>query len=354
MTLAERLRAVEGLDEAAMRAARERQDRLTKPPGSLGRLEGVAVALAGIQGRARPAIRRPAVVVAAADHGVTAEDVSAYPAAVTGQMVANFLAGGAAINRIAASVGARLSLVDAGVAGGAPEGEGLLRVGRGHATGNIRREPAMAPQEAERLLEAGAGLAERLVRDDGVDLLALGEMGIGNTTCAAALASALLEKDAADVTGPGTGVASDRLASKVAVVRVAVARARGAAGDHLAEPVTALAQLGGFEIALLAGCCLGAARARCPVILDGFPTSAAGLLARALAPAAGAYLLAGHRSAEPGHGAVLAGLGLAPLLDLEMRLGEASGAALAVPVVRAAADTLAGMATFDEARVAEA
>ncbi|HWQ15223.1 MAG TPA: nicotinate-nucleotide--dimethylbenzimidazole phosphoribosyltransferase [Roseiflexaceae bacterium] len=333
-------------DAAAERQARARLDRLTKPPGSLGVLEDLAARLAAITGQVCPPLDHPAVLVAAADHGVVAEGVSPYPQAVTGQMVRNFLRGGAAINALAGAAGAQVIVVDAGVAADLPALPELRRAAVMRGSGNLRREPAMSRAVAEQMLLAGARIVAEEA-DAGLDLLALGEMGIGNSTAAACLTSALTGAAPELTTGRGAGVDDAGLARKRAVVADALARA---CVSH-ADPLGALAELGGLEIALLAGAALAAASRRIPVVLDGYIATSAALAAAALAPRLPAYLIAGHRSAEPGHRLALEHLGLRPLLALDMRLGEGSGAALAIPIVRAASRVMREMATFEDAGV---
>ncbi|WP_456414662.1 nicotinate-nucleotide--dimethylbenzimidazole phosphoribosyltransferase [Oceanithermus profundus] len=342
------------VDREFLDRARARQDRLTKPPGSLGRLEEAGVRLAAIQRTERPRLGPGAVVVAAADHGVTAEGVSAYPAEVTPQMVLNFLAGGAAINQIAHAAGAEVYVLDVGVNGPEfPAHERLIPARVRPGTGNLVREPAMSPAEAMAALQAGENAARRAV-SEGATLLAAGDMGIGNTTAAAALTAALLGLPASEVTGRGTGVDDAAYARKLAVVERAIARAAAELGDLAkADPLDVAAQLGGLEIVAAAGVFLAAAAAGLPVVTDGFPVTAGALLAARLEPNLKDYLFAGHRSVEPGHARQLEALGLEPLLDLELRLGEGTGAVLAFPVLRAAAAVLACMATFDEAGVSE-
>jgi nicotinate-nucleotide--dimethylbenzimidazole phosphoribosyltransferase len=330
------------LDSAAMAAAQEHLDRLTKPPGSLGRLEAVVVQLAGITGSAAPRIDRPAVVVFAGDHGVTAQGVSAYPGSVTAQMVANFEAGGAAINVLARAAGARLVVVDVGVAGPGSATSSRIRAG----TRDMTVEPAMTRDEVLAAIAAGRDVVRGLVAD-GCDAVALGEMGIGNTTAASALVAALAGVPPGQVTGRGTGLDDDAVRHKVAVIEAAIARHEPSAND----PVGTLAAVGGLEIAALVGAMLAAAEAHIPVVLDGFITGAAALVAAAIAPTLGPRLIASHRSAEPGHRVVLERLRLEPLLDLDLRLGEGSGAALALPLLRASTLLLAEMATFESARV---
>ncbi|HZO98037.1 MAG TPA: nicotinate-nucleotide--dimethylbenzimidazole phosphoribosyltransferase [Gaiellaceae bacterium] len=327
-------------------AAQEAFDRKTKPRGSLGALEAVAVRVAALQGVAVPPRPECAIVVAAADHGVAAEGVSAYPQVVTAQMVANIARGGAAVSVLAREAGARLVVVDAGVARPCREpGVRALRFGAG--TASIAEGPAMPRPVAEAALEAGRGLARELAAD-GIGLVAAGEMGIANTTAASALCARLLPAPPAAVCGRGTGLDDEGLARKVAVIE------RALAANPAGDAVGALAALGGFELALLAGLVLGCHDERVPVLLDGFVTGAAALAAARIEPAAVAAMLASHRSPEPGHALVLGALGLEPLLDLGLRLGEGSGAALALPLVRSALALLNEMASFGEAGVTDA
>jgi nicotinate-nucleotide--dimethylbenzimidazole phosphoribosyltransferase len=310
-----------------------RLDAKTKPRGSLGRLEELAVRVASIVGEERPGRLKAAVVVAAADHGVAVEGVSAYPQEVTRQMVANFERGGAAVSVLARLAGARVVVVDLGV---------------GNPTGNIAVGPALRREETEALIERGRADAVSL-HDDGVRIVVPGEMGIGNSTVAAALAACLTGADPAEVCGPGTGLAADGVAHKVDVVRRALA-----ANPGPFDAVGALAALGGRELAYLAGLVLGARAARMVVLLDGFISSTAALAATRIEPEAEASLVAAHRSPEPGHTHVLAALGLEPLLELDLRLGEGSGGALALPLLAAALAILDEMATFEDAGVTDA
>ena len=338
---------IEPLDAEAMAAARDELDRKTKPRGSLGRLEALACRIAAMRGTAQPGRLNPAIVVAAADHGVAAEGVSAYPQEVTSQMLATIAGGGAAVSVLAREAAAPLKVVDVGVCT-ASRHHGVIdrRVHAG--TANFVRGPAMTPAQAERAVTTGIGLAAELA-GEGIGLVALGEMGIANTTAAAALAAALLEVAPAAVCGRGTGVDDAGLERKIAVVERALAVNRVAPDDALG----AVARLGGLEIAALAGIVLGCAARRMPVLLDGFITGAAALAAVRLAEPCGDALIAAHRSPEPGHALILAALGLEPLLDLDLRLGEGSGAALALPLVGAALAILADMATFDAAGVTD-
>lgn len=336
--------AIRPADEAAAKAAAAELDAKVKPLGSLGRLEEIAVRVAGIRETATPGIPTPAIVVCAGDHGVTAEGISAYPPEVTGLMLASFASGGAAVCVLSRRVGARLVVADLGVvAPPLPEpgsAEVLdLRVRSG--TANSAVEPAMTVGEAWSAVRRGIDLAHRLA-DDGIDLIALGEMGIGNTTTASALTAALTGAPAAEVCGPGTGLDAEGVAHKVRVVERILTRHEAAR-----EPIEVLAAMGGLEVAALAGVVLGCAQRRVPVLVDGFITGSAALVAARLAPECIDAMMAGQRSTEPGHTVQLESLGLVPVLDLGMRLGEGSGAAVAIGVVQAALDVLAEMATFD-------
>ncbi|MGB3682894.1 MAG: nicotinate-nucleotide--dimethylbenzimidazole phosphoribosyltransferase [Rubrobacteraceae bacterium] len=348
MTLEEKISRIPDLDREAMEAAEIRQSHLTKPAGALGRLEELSVRLAGITGEARPRFTDRALVVAAASHGVAEEGVSAYPASVTAQMVQNILAGGAAINALADAAGARLVVVDAGVDPEPEQHPELREVRLAPGTRSFYTEPAMSKEHARSMVEAGIELVEELA-DGGTALLGLGDMGIGNTTAAAAVVAAITGAPVEEATGRGTMIGDEVLGQKRAVISGALERHR----PEPTDPLETLSAVGGYEIGFLAGCCLGAATRRVPVVLDGYPVVSAALLADRLAPAARNFMVAGHRSAEPGQGLALRHLGLEPLLDLGMRLGEGSGAALAMPVVAAAARTLDEMATFGEARVDE-
>jgi nicotinate-nucleotide--dimethylbenzimidazole phosphoribosyltransferase len=332
--ITETLARIGPADTAAAVAAQAELDAKTKPRASLGRLEDLARRIAAIRGTPTPGRLGATVVVAAADHGVATEGVSAYPQEVTRQMLANFESGGAAVCVLARESGASLRVVDAGV---------------GHPTANIAVGPAMSRADAEEHVGRGIELAGELARD-GAGIVALGEMGIANTTSAAALCAGLLPADPAAVCGPGTGLDSVGIARKVNVVRRALAANDVDRGD----PLGVLAALGGFEIALLCGVAIGAAAERLVVLLDGFITGAAALAAAGLAPGAVDFMVAAHVSPEPGHRLVLDQLGLDPLLDLGLRLGEGSGAALALPLVHASLAVLEDMATFASAGVTDA
>ena len=326
--------------------AQRHLDSLTKPPGSLGRLEELARRLVEIRGGAAPAVARPVIFTFAGDHGVVEEGVSAYPQVVTAQMVENFLRGGAGVNVLARQAGAQVVVADLGVATFLPARAGLLSRRIADGTGNIARGPAMTREQALAAIEVGAELAEAAVAD-GADLLGLGEMGIGNTTPASAVTAAITGAPVEEVTGRGTGIDDATWRRKVEVVR----RALGINRPDRADGIAVLAGVAGFEIGGLAGVVLAGAAHRVPVVLDGFVATAAGLIAVAIAPPARHFLFASHRSVEPGHAAALNCLGLEPYLDLRMRLGEGTGAALFVHLARAAARLYTEMATFKSAGV---
>jgi nicotinate-nucleotide--dimethylbenzimidazole phosphoribosyltransferase len=335
------------LDAGAMAAAAARWDTLTKPRGSLGRLETLARQVAGIVGQVRPRLSERLVFVLAGDHGVTAEGVSAYPSDVTAQMVYNFVHGGAAINVLARHVGARVIVVDMGVNADLPALPGLVSRKIRQGTRNFAQQSAMTPDEALACVEGGLALVEAEVKK-GYTWVVTGDMGIGNSTASSAIIATMTGTPVERVTGRGTGVTGAALARKAAVIKEALDRHQPQGQDAL----DVLTKVGGFEIGGLAGIILGAAARRCPVVLDGLIATAAALLAVGLAPAAREYLIAGHRSIEPGHTVALQALGLEPVLDLELRLGEGTGAVLALPVLEAACRLLDEMATFEEAGVA--
>lgn len=334
------------LDPAALAAALARQGQLTKPPGSLGRLEELAVAMAAMQGNERPRIERPSIVLFAGDHGVVAEGVSAFPQVVTQQMLLNFAAGGAAIAVLAREQNARLELVDVGSL--APEPlAGVVWDKAGQGSANFTQTAAMDAAQFEHALGAGRRAVER-AQAAGADLFIAGEMGIGNTTAAAALSCALLNLSGSELAGPGTGIDSTGVARKAEVIDRALALHRAAA----AEPIEALRCLSGFELAAMAGAFIACAQAGLPVLVDGFIATASALAAVRINPSVRDWLLFGHASAEPGHRKLLAALDAQPMLQLGMRLGEGSGAAVALPVLRLALALHNGMATFAEAGVA--
>jgi len=347
-TLARTLEAIRPLDNGAMKAARLRQDTLTKPQGSLGRLEELAIKIAGIKGEPLPKLEHKAIVTMAADHGVVAEGVSAYPQEVTRQMVYNFLNGGAGINVLARHIGARVIVVDMGVVSGFEPCPGLICRMIDFGTGNIAKGPAMTRQQAVEAISAGVEIIKVEVAK-GLDIVGTGDMGIGNTTASSAICAAITGEPVEKVTGRGTGVDDKQLAHKIRVIRQALAVNQPDPKD----PLDVLAKVGGFEIGGLAGVILGAATYRIPIVLDGFISGAAALIATGLSPLAKDYLIAAHNSTEAGHRISLEYLELAPLLDLQMRLGEGTGAALGIFLAEAAVKILSQMATFDEARVSK-
>lgn len=346
-------------DSAAVAVADQRQSRLTKPPGALGRLEGLGAQLAGISGVSPPPVPRPAAVaVFAGDHGVLDQGVSPWPREVTAQMVANLAEGGAAVNVLARRAGASVTVVDVGVAtdlGGlvAPAAPGVRHMRVRAGTADFSRGPAMSRAEAVAALDVGAAVAVDLV-SAGARALVTGEMGIANTTPSAALVAAFTGRPAAEVTGRGTGVDDRTLALKVGVVERGLARLPAALlADPATDPIGLLAELGGLEIAALAGFVVAGASLRVPVVVDGLIADAALLVAHAASPDVLPFVVAGHRSVEPGASAALAHLGLEPLVDLGLRLGEGTGAVLALPILESAALVLGEMATFDGAGVSE-
>ncbi len=349
MTLETTVAAVRPADPQAMAAARELQGRLTKPAGSLGALEDLSVRLAGLAGVVPPPLPAPAAVaVFAGDHGVHAQRVTPWPQEVTAQMVANFRAGGAVVNAFARQAGAEVTVVDVGVAIPLAAGPGLIDANVRRGTRDMTVEPALTRAEARAAVEAGIRVAEDLLAG-GAKCLLTGDMGIANTTPAAALIAAFTGAGAAAATGRGTGIDDVMYSHKIAVVTAALERH----APDPADPLGVLAAVGGLEHAALAGFILAAAAHRVPVIIDGVIAVSAALAAAAFAPDAVAAMVAGHRSAEPGATVALAHLGLEPLLDLGMRLGEGSGAVLALPVVAAAVRVLHEVATFDAAGVSE-
>ncbi|GIX26850.1 MAG: nicotinate-nucleotide--dimethylbenzimidazole phosphoribosyltransferase [Burkholderiales bacterium] len=336
------------VDRGAQEAARARQSRLTKPPGALGRLEELAVRLAGLQGRERPSLERVRIVVFAADHGVAEEGVSAFPQAVTVEMLRNFARGGAAISVLARRLDAELEVVDVGTARDPGTLPGVVSCRVGAGTANFCRQPAMSAAQLAIALDAGRTAALR-AREAGMELFIGGEMGIANTTAATALACALLDEAPERLAGPGTGLDAAGVVRKADVVRRALALHRAG----LTDPLEALRCVGGFEIAALAGAYVACAQAGLPALVDGFIASCAALVAVRRCPGAAEWLLFAHASAEPGHGRLLQALAAEPILHLGMRLGEGSGAAVAVPLLRLACALHAEMATFTEAGVSE-
>ncbi len=342
------LKVIKPLDESAMSRARARQDALTKPQGSLGRLEELSIQLAGIQGKPIPQIKNKAIITMAGDHGVVVEKVGNWPQEVTAQMVYNFLRGGAGINVLARHVGTRVVVVDMGVATELEPHPQLLSRKIAYGTKNIALGPAMTREQAIKSLETGIEIVASEV-GKGLDIVGTGDMGIGNTTSSSAICAVMMKKTAAEVTGRGTGISDEQLAHKIEVVKSALTVNEPDPGD----PIGVLAKVGGFEVGGLAGVMLGAAAHRIPVVIDGFISGAAALIAIALSPELKDYLIAAHVSAEAGHKLLLKHLGLTPLLDLGMRLGEGTGAALGIFLAEAAARIMGEMATFSEASVSE-
>ncbi len=339
---------IKPLDEEAMADARLRQDILTKPQGSLGRLEELSIQLAGIQGKPIPQIKHKAIITMAGDHGVVAEGVSAFPQQVTAQMVYNFLSGGAGINVITRQVGARIIVVDMGVATELEPKPQLLSRKVAFGTQNMSQGPAMTREQAAKAIETGIEVVASEVAK-GLDIVGTGDMGIGNTTASSAICAAMTGRPVAEVTGRGTGITDEQLVHKIEVIKKALAVNR----PEPNQPLDMLAKVGGFEIGGLVGVMLAAAAHRVPVVIDGFISGAAALIATALSPELKDFLIAAHVSAEAGHQLLLRYLGLKPLLDLDMRLGEGTGAALGIFLAEAAARVLAEMSTFAEAGVSE-
>ena len=346
--LSNTIEMIKPLDEGAMAQARARQDTLTKPQGSLGRLEEMSIQLAGIQGKPIPQLGHKAIITMAGDHGVVAEGVGNWPQEVTAQMVYNFLGGGAGINVIARQVGARIIVVDMGVASELGPNPQLLSRKVAPGTKNMTSGPAMTQEQALTAIETGIEIVTAEVAK-GLDIVGTGDMGIGNTTASSAICAAITGEPIAQVTGRGTGITDEQLAHKVQVIERALAVNR----PDPKQPLNVLAKVGGFEIGGLVGVMLAAAAHRIPVVIDGFISGAAALIATALSPGLKDFLIAAHVSAEAGHRLMLKHLGIKPLLNLDMRLGEGTGAALGIFLCETAARILAEMATFGEASVSE-
>ena len=346
MTITPKLPAIPPLNADVQQAALERQSKLLKPQGALGQLEILSVRLAGMTGDINWLPRQPVVIVCAGDHGVAEQGVSAYPRGVTKQMVNGFLNGRTAVTVLAEQMGATVTVVDAGVAGILPEHERLVSGKINYGTADFTTGPAMSPGQADKAIQLGLETVNTMI-DNGADVIAVGEMGIGNTTIAAALTTALTGASVEKTVGRGTGVSGARLEHKRKMVKKALA---------LHQPVDedTLPKLGGYEVGAMVGVIVGAAARRIPVMLDGYTTTAAALIAARINPSIINYCIAGHVSAEPGHAIALQTLGLTPIHDLSMRLGEATGAVLALPVIEAAMRLLQGMNTFDEAGVSGA
>ena len=343
------LKSIKPLDSVAVAAAQNHQDNLTKPPGSLGRLEELSIRMAGIQGKAIPEIRDKAIITMAADHGVVAEKIGNWPQEVTAQMVYNFLGGGAGINVLARHVGARIVVVDMGVASELRPDRQLLSRKVDPGTWNMAVGPAMTVEQAVAAIETGIEILTAEVAR-GLDIVGTGDMGIGNTTASSAICSVMTGKPVTDVTGRGAGLSDEQLANKAKVIN----RALAINCPDRSQPLEVLAKIGGFEIGGLVGVILAGAARRIPVVIDGFVSGAAAIIAAGLSPQVKDYLIAAHLSEEPGHQFILDHLGLKPLLTLNLRLGEGTGAALGISLAEAAAKILGQMATFSEAGVSEA
>ncbi len=347
--LSKTIQGIQPLDATAMDAARARQNNLTKPPGSLGRLESLSIQVAGITGQTQPVVKDKVVITCAGDHGVVAQGISAFPQAVTQQMVYNFLNGGAAINVLARHVGARVVIVDAGVAADMEPQPGLAIRKVAYGTADMSQGPAMSREQAIEAIEAGIQVTNEEIAL-GLSIVATGDMGIGNTTPSSAIVATITGRPVTEVTGRGTGINDEQLAHKVKVIEKALAVNQPDPADAL----DILGKIGGFEIGAIAGVVLGAAAHRIPVVIDGLISTAGALIAAGLAPLSRDYMIAAHSSVEIGHRAALDHLGLVPCLDFDLRLGEGTGAALVLSLVEAACKILDEMATFDSAGVSGA
>lgn len=343
----ETIKKIGALDEHVISAARARQDILTKPAGSLGTLEDISTKVAGITGNAMPEMKDKLIITMAGDHGVTDDGVSAYPKAVTAQMVYNFLNDGAAINVLARHAGARVVIVDMGVAVDFTH-ERLVSKKIAYGTANMAKGPAMTYEDAVRSIEAGIEVFESEAKK-GVDIVGVGDMGIGNTTSSSAIVAVITGEAVKKVTGRGTGIDDAGLEKKIAVIEEAIRVNK----PNNKDAIEVLAKVGGFEIGGMVGVILAAASHSVPVVIDGFISGTAALVAYGIAPAVKDYMIAAHRSVEKGHSVTLDYIGLKPLLDLDMRLGEGTGAALGISIVDAACKILGEMATFEDAGVSE-
>jgi nicotinate-nucleotide--dimethylbenzimidazole phosphoribosyltransferase len=343
MSIPPKLPAVPDLNRSTQQEALERQHKLTKPSGALGKLEILSAQLAGMTQKLDWLPKNPVVVVCAGDHGVAEQGVSAYPRSVTKEMVLNFLNGGAAINVLARQMNVKLKIVDAGVAGILPKHEDLISGKINYGTADFTTGMAMSYGHTDKAIQLGLRVATEII-DAGADIILTGEMGIGNTTSSAAIIAALTRANVDRVTGRGTGITQAQLDKKIGVVRQAL---------ELHTPVQqdTLSKFGGYEIAAMVGLMVGAAARRVPIVLDGVTTAAAALIAAKLSPNAINYFIAGHRGVEPGHTYALQALGLTPILELSMRLGEGTGAVLALPIIEAAMRTMQEMTTFTDAGV---
>lgn len=349
MNMEETIAQIKPLDEEAMRQAQERQNSLTKPQGSLGVLEELSIRAAGIQGTAEPKIERKVIFTMAGDHGVADEGVSAYPKEVTPQMVYNFIAGGAGINVLARHVGAEVIVVDMGVAH-TFEPNPLLVDGKvAMGTKNITKGPAMTQDEAIRAIETGIDVFEKEFAKSPIDIAGTGDMGIGNTTPSSAIAATITGEDVRSVAGRGTGIDDGVFENKIKIIEKALEVNKPDPKD----PIDVLAKVGGFEIGGIAGVCLAAASRRVPIVVDGFISTSGALIAGELAPLVRGYIIASHNSVERGHSTMLKYMQLKPMMDLNLRLGEGTGAALGISIVEASVRILSEMATFAEAGVSE-
>ncbi len=342
------VKKITGLNVEIMEVAQKRLDNLTKPLGSLGRLEELAKQICAITGKENPSLRNKVIFTLAADHGVTAEGVSAYPKEVTAQMVYNFLRGGAGINVLARHVGARVIVVDMGVAEDLKPHSDLMIKKINYGTKNMAKGPAMTKEEALESISAGAQIFEQEFAS-GLDIIGTGDMGIGNTTAASALTAVFTKKPVEEITGRGTGLDDEGLRKKIKVIKMALSLNKP---DSI-DPIDVLSKVGGFEIGGLAGIILKAASKKIPIVIDGFISGAAALLAFHIEPKVRDYMIAAHCSVERGHKIILEHLGLEPLLDLKLRLGEGTGAALGIGLADAAIKILTQMATFKSAQVSE-
>ena len=347
-TIEDVISGIEPLYEDSMKAAKERQDQLTKPRSSLGMLEEISIQVAGITKDPLPKIDNKVIVTMAADHGVADEGISAYPKEVTPQMVYNFIGGGAAINVLSRLVGAKVVVVDMGVSSDLDANPKLVNKKIGYGTKNIAKEPAMTYDDAIRSIEAGIEAFECEFAN-GLKIVGTGDMGIGNTTPSSAIAAVICGVDVTNVTGRGTGIDDNALENKIKTIKTAIDINK----PNPKDPIDVLSKVGGFEIGGLAGVILAGAKNRVPVVIDGFISGAAALIATELAPIAKDYIIASHRSVEAGHKIMLDHMGIKPILDLNLRLGEGTGAALAMNVVEAGVKILCEMATFSEAGVSE-
>jgi len=345
--LKETIQAIEPINTELMEKAQERLDNLTKPKQSLGRLEHLAKRIVGITHKEKPTLNKKVIFTMAGDHGVTEEGVSAFPPEVTLQMVYNFLNGGAAINVLARGVGAKVIIVDMGVAAKLQPQKKLVIKKIGYGTQNIARGPAMTKEEAAEAITAGITLFEDEFNKNGIDIVGTGEMGIGNTTPSSAIVACFTGVKVEDVTGRGTGISDSALQHKIKVIKKVLKVNHPDPGD----PLDVLSKVGGYEIGGLVGCILAAARYRVPVVIDGFISTASALIAVNLAPLVKDYIFAAHKSKEKGHQIALDYLNQSPILDLDMRLGEGTGAALAINLIDLSVKILTQMATFPEAGI---